>query len=158
MTIARGAGIPMVLVNDLIVAGHDIGRTALELEADVVAHGDARRGGGTWMGGLDHDLEVIGRPVTRTRTPAWSWAEPDDEIAGRVTAGGGFIRCLYEPSTTPVGPSTGPMGSGLLGLRRPGVHVAPAASPRPDVTTGVRLQCSSRSRRSTCANGARMPA
>ncbi len=108
MTIARGAGMPMVLVNDLIVAGHAIGRTAVELEADVVAHGDARRGGGTWMGSLDHDLEVIGRPVTRNQDDTWSWAEPDDEIAGRVTAGGGFIRCLYEPSTTPVGPSTGP--------------------------------------------------
>ncbi|HYN31697.1 MAG TPA: hypothetical protein VES40_03665 [Ilumatobacteraceae bacterium] len=107
MTIARGAGIPMVLVNDLIVAGHDIGRTAVELEADVVEHGDARRGGGTWMGSLDHDLEVTGRPVTRSDDGSWSWAGPDDEIAGRVTAGAGFIRCIYEQATTPTGPSTG---------------------------------------------------
>lgn len=108
MTIARGAGIPMVLVNDLIVAGHDIGRTAVELEADVVAHGDVRRGGGTWMGSLDHDLDVIARPVARSSDGSWSWARPDDDIAGRVTAGAGFIRCIYEPSTTPKGPSTGP--------------------------------------------------
>jgi hypothetical protein len=107
MTIARGAGIPMVLVNDLIVAGHDIGRTAAELEAHVVEHGDARRGGGTWMRSLDHDLEVISRPVTRSQDGSWSWAGPDDEIAGRVTAGAGFIRCLYDQMTTPIGLSTG---------------------------------------------------
>ena len=115
MTIARGAGIPMVLVNDLIVGGHDIGRTAVELEADVVAHGDARRGGGTWMGGLDHDLEVVNRPVALSRAGArswlWSWAGADDQVAGRVTAGSGFIRCLYDQSTTPVGPSTGALAA-----------------------------------------------
>ncbi len=111
MTIARGAGIPMVLVNDLIVGGHDIGRTAVELETDVVAQGDARRGGGTWMGGLDHDVEVINRPVALSRAGDWSWAGPDDPIAGRVTAGAGFIRCLYEQSTTPVGPSTGALAA-----------------------------------------------
>jgi ATP-grasp domain len=115
MTIARGTGIPMVLVNDLIVGGHDIGRTAVELETDVVAHGDARRGGGTWMGGLDHDLQVTDRPVALERTAArswsWSWAGPDDQIAGRVTAGAGFVRCFYEPASTPVGPSTGDMAA-----------------------------------------------
>ena len=111
MTIARGAGIPMVLVNDLIVGGHDIGRTAVELETDVVAQSDARRGGGTWMGGLDHDVEVINRPVALSRAGDWSWAGPDDPIAGRVTAGAGFIRCLYEQSTTPVGPSTGALAA-----------------------------------------------
>jgi hypothetical protein len=54
-------------------------------------------------------MEVMGRPVTRNQDSAWSWAEPDDEIAGRVTAGGGFIRYVYEPSTTPFGPSTAPL-------------------------------------------------
>ena len=72
MTIARGTGLPMVLVNDLIVGGHDIGRSAVELEADVLTHGDARRGGGTWMRGLDHDLEVIGQPVAYSESGSWS--------------------------------------------------------------------------------------
>ncbi len=106
MTIARGAGLPMVLVNDLIVAGHDIGRTAAELEADVIAQGDARRGGGTWMGGLEHDVDMVGRPVAYSENGSWSWAGADDRVAGRVTAGGGFVRCLYDQAATPVGPST----------------------------------------------------
>ncbi|HUV17976.1 MAG TPA: hypothetical protein VMW33_05785 [Ilumatobacteraceae bacterium] len=107
MTIARGTGIPMVLVNDLIVGGHDIGRTALALEADVVTHGDARRGGGTWHGGLDIETELESEPV-QYRDGTWSWAEPGGPIAGRVTSGAGFVRCLYDQASTPLGPSTGP--------------------------------------------------
>jgi hypothetical protein len=106
MTIARAAGLPMVIVNDLIVAGHDIGRTAAELEADVLAQGDARRGGGTWMGSLDHDLDMVGRPAAHSENGSWSWASAHDTVAGRVTAGAGFVRCLYEQAATPVGPST----------------------------------------------------
>ena len=107
MTIARGAGIPMVLVNDLIVGGHDIGRTALDLEADVVTHGDARRGGGTWQGGLDIETELESVPVQYV-DGTWSWARSGGPIDGRVTTGSGFIRCLYDQASTPIGPSTGP--------------------------------------------------
>jgi hypothetical protein len=105
MTIARGTGIPMVLVNDLIVAGHDIGVSAAELETYVLAHGDERRGGGTWMGGLEHDLELVDRPVSFDGE-VWSWADEDDAVAGHVTAGGGFVRCVYDRRATPIGPST----------------------------------------------------
>ncbi len=106
MTMARGAGIPMVLVNDLIVGGHDIGRSAVELEADVVALGDARRGGGTWTGGFDFDAELESEPI-QYRDNAWSWADVDGPVAGRVTAGAGYVRCLYVQTSTPIGPSTG---------------------------------------------------
>ena len=106
MTIARGAGIPMVLVNDLIVGGHDIGRTAVALEADVVAHGDARRGGGTWKGGFDLGVELDAEPL-QYRDGAWSWSDSDGAVDGRVTTGAGFARCLYDQTSTPVGPSTG---------------------------------------------------
>jgi hypothetical protein len=109
MTIARGAGIPMVLVNDLIVAGHDIGRTSAQLEDDIVTAGDGRRGGGTWMAGLDHgldhDFEASARPVTFDGA-TWAWAVDDRDAAGRVTAGAGFIRCVYDQTATPVGPPT----------------------------------------------------
>lgn len=107
MTIARGSGLPMVMINDLIVGGHDLGCTAVELEAEVVEHADALRGGGTWRGGLQHDLDVVGRPLSFDESHGWSWAEPGAEIAGRVTAGSGFVRCIYEPAVTPTGPSTG---------------------------------------------------
>jgi hypothetical protein len=107
MTMARGTGIPMVLVNDLIVGGHDIGRTSAELEGDVVAHGDARRGGGTWQGGLDIQTELVAEPVRYTNG-AWAWARDGGPVDGRVTAGAGFVRCLYDQGSTPIGPSTGP--------------------------------------------------
>jgi hypothetical protein len=107
MTMARGTGIPMVLVNDLIVGGHDIGRTAAELEDDVVTHGDARRGGGTWRGGFDVEIELGSEPV-QYRDGVWAWAGPGGPVDGRVTAGAGFVRCLYDQTSTPSGPSTGP--------------------------------------------------
>lgn len=107
MTIARGAGIPMVLVNDLIVGGHDIGRTATELEDDVVEHGDARRGGGTWQGGLDVATVLEAEPV-QYRNGTWAWARSGDPVDARVTAGAGFVRCLYDQASTPIGPSTAP--------------------------------------------------
>ena len=106
MTIARGTGIPMVLVNDLIVGGHDVGRTAAELEDDVVTHGDARRGGGTWMGGLDVGTELDAAPV-QYHEGRWNWARSGDPIHGRVTTGAGFVRCLYDQAATPIGPPTG---------------------------------------------------
>ena len=107
MTIARGTGIPMVLVNDLIVGGHDIGRSAAELEDVVVTHGDARRGGGTWQGGLGVEVELGSEPVQYC-DGAWAWSGSGDPVDGRVTAGAGFVRCLYDRASTPVGPSTGP--------------------------------------------------
>ena len=106
MTIARGTGIPMVLVHDLIAGGHDIGRSAAELESDVTAHGDARRSGGSWKGGFDIAIELEAEPV-QYADGAWSWADPGGEFAGRVTAGAGFVRCLYDRKSTPIGPSTG---------------------------------------------------
>ena len=93
------------LVNDLIVAGHDIGPSAVELEAHVLSSGDERRGGGTWMGGLEHDLDLLDRPVAFDGR-GWSWANRGDAVAGHVTAGEGFVRCVYDPRATPVGPST----------------------------------------------------
>ena len=106
MTMARGAGIPMVLVNDLVVGGHDIGRTAAELESDVLSQADQQRGGGTWKGGVDVDAELESEPV-HFADGVWSWAEADGPVAGRVTAGAGFVRCLYDHAVTPIGPSTG---------------------------------------------------
>ena len=107
MTLARATRIPLVLVNDLIVGGHDIGRTAAELEDDVITHGDARRGGGTWQGGLDVDTEFGSEPV-QYRDGAWAWARPGGPVDGTVTAGAGFVRCLYDQASTPIGPSTAP--------------------------------------------------
>ncbi len=88
--IARASGLPIVLVNDLVVGGHDLGRSATDIEAELVERADAHRGGGTWMGGLTHETE----PGVR------------DIDGGAVTIGASFIRCIYDPTGTPIGSST----------------------------------------------------
>ncbi len=89
--IARAGGLPILLVNDLVVGGHALGRTAEEIQAEVVDRADAERGGGTWMGGLTHRADAGRR----------------DWHGARVTVGAGFVRCIHDPATTPVGTSTG---------------------------------------------------
>ena len=42
------ASVPLVLVLDLVVAGHDLDISAAELEAGILADADTARGGGTW--------------------------------------------------------------------------------------------------------------
>jgi len=88
--IARASGLPILLVNDLVVAGHDLGRSVTLIEEELVERADAHRGGGTWMGGLTHRAE----PGTRVVD------------SSTVTIGPSFIRCIYDPTSTPIGPST----------------------------------------------------
>jgi hypothetical protein len=109
MTIARAGGAPILLVNDLVVGGHDLGRTAADIEAGLLALADARRGGGTWMGGLEHSTEPGTRHVERDVDGVWRWVEPTaGRTDGVVTIGSRFVRCVYAPERTPVGPSTAP--------------------------------------------------
>ncbi len=88
--IARASGLPILIVNDLVVAGHDLGRSATVIEDELVERADAHRGGGTWMGGLTHRAE----PGTRVVD------------SNTVTIGPSRIRCIYDPASTPIGPST----------------------------------------------------
>ncbi len=88
--IARASGLPILLMNDLVVGGHDLGRSATAIEDELVERADAHRGGGTWMGGLTHDVELGPRSVA----------------GGVVTIGSSFVRFVYDQATTPVGPST----------------------------------------------------
>lgn len=90
--IARASGLPMLLVNDLVVGGHDLGRSAPVIEDELVERADAHRGGGTWMAGLTHHAEPGAR----------------HHDGSTVTIGPSFIRCIYDPAATPVGPSTAP--------------------------------------------------
>jgi hypothetical protein len=88
--IARASGLPILLINDLIAGGHDVARPAGPVEAELIARADADRGGGTWMAGLTHDAE----PGTR-------------HVDGHtVTIGAHFVRCVWNPASMPIGPST----------------------------------------------------
>jgi hypothetical protein len=109
MTIARGTGLPILLLNDLVVAGDDIGRSASLLEAEILEQADAQRSGGTWRSVLGHELVEEDRAAVFA--DGWRWARPGEPAAGRVTAGPAFVRCRYEPDAIPVGPSTVPLAT-----------------------------------------------
>jgi hypothetical protein len=145
MAIARASGAPILLVNDLVVGGHDLGRPAAAIEAGLLELADDRRGGGTWIGGLAHDAERNTRSVTRDATGTWHWSDADRshassgastgaEVAGTVTIGPSFVRCVYEPEHTPVGPSTAPRACEFWRFvdRELGAGLGPL-TPAPDV-------------------------
>jgi hypothetical protein len=119
MTIARASGLPILLVNDLITAGHELGRSASAIEAELLQRADAQRGGGTWMHGLTHATDP-----------------GDREVDGHtVTIGAHMVRCVWNPTTMPVGPSTAPRACEFWRSveREFGVDIGPLA-PAPDVT------------------------
>lgn len=115
MTITRASGAPILLLNDLVVGGHDLGRPAAAVEAGLLELADAHRGGGTWMGGLAHQAERSTCEVNRDARGTWRWSDadaPDTDdhhagaAAGTVTIGPSVVRCVYDAEHTPVGPST----------------------------------------------------
>jgi hypothetical protein len=135
MTIARASGAPILLVNDLVGGGHDLGRTAVDIEAGLLALADTHRGGGTWMAGLDHAADVGTRHVERDVDGVWRWVEPDaDETDGVVTIGSSFVRCMYGPRSIPTGPSTAARACEFWNLvdRDLGTRIGPL-TPAPDV-------------------------
>lgn len=116
--IARSSGLPILIVNDLVVAGHDLGRAASEIEAELVERADEHRGGGTWMGGLSHDAEP-GRL---------------DVDGDAVTIGRSAVKCIYDPATTPIGPSTAERATKFWAFadRAFGTNIGPL-TPAPDL-------------------------
>jgi hypothetical protein len=115
VTIGRGLPdrFPLLLVIDLIGAGCDVGRTAAEIETDLLTAADSARGGGTWRrspSGPARDLE--GHRL-RYVDAAWTDDDRDDDAgtagpAGTVLAGNGFVRCVFDADHWPVGPSVAP--------------------------------------------------
>jgi len=113
MTIARASHLPILMLNDLIVSGRSLGRSAAEIETDLLAAADEHRGGGTWRGGFEPTSEMVDRPICRTASGGWRWAGDGESPDGLVTAGNRSRRCTYDPATTPRGPSTGPLAAGF---------------------------------------------
>lgn len=135
-TIARASGLPILMVNELIVGGQDIARSAADLEQELVAAADAHRGGGTWIHGLGAIEHVDARPVVVTED-GFRWAEPSEQPTGTFSAGDAFARCTYEPSAVEVGPSTAPLAVHFwafadrqLGASLGTLTAAPDISPR----------------------------
>lgn len=149
LTIARASDTPILLINDLVVGGHDLGRPAAGIEERLLTLADAHRGGGTWIGGLSHDADRGTRRAARDEGSNWYWDDADvaatdggddsDAAPGRsapgvVTIGPSLVRCVYDPGRTPVGPSTAPRASEFWEFidRELGTAIGPL-SPAPDL-------------------------
>jgi hypothetical protein len=121
--IARASGLPILLINDLVAGGHDLDRSAVTIEAELVARADEDRGGGTWMSGLTHDAD----PGTR-------------HVDGHtVTIGAHFLRCIWSRAQMPVGPSTAARACEFWSYadRELGTRIGPLG-PAPDLSPELR--------------------
>lgn len=129
MTIARAAGLPIVLMNDLIVAGHDLDSTAADIEAQLVDAADRHRGGGTWISGVAGAPSLAGDQLV-IHEGEFHRVMPGDTPAATVIGGGGFVRCRYQPDAVPIGPSTGPLAAAFWRFadRELGTAVGPLTS------------------------------
>lgn len=119
--IARAAGIPILLVHTLAVAGRDVGIDAAGLERALVDAADTHRGGGTWL--LDRSARASDPRAVRFDGEAWHWAEPDELADGTFAAGADFARCAFEPQRTPIGPSVAPRAAALWNFVAPQIDV-----------------------------------
>lgn len=131
MTIARAAGLPILLVNDLVVGGHPIGAAAERVERELLQIADERRGGGTWIGALPASVPSVSRPVELRAGGRWGWASAGAAPAGHVIAGDGFVRCTYDPSAVPVGEPTAPLAASFWAFadRQLGTELGPLRPP-----------------------------
>jgi len=107
-TMARGLpeGFPLMLLLELVSGGIDLGRTAPEIEAELLQAADAARSGGTWRYG-----DVDPTPFTGTlwrHAGGWSAEALDAAPSATVQTGPGAARCLFQPGGWPVGPSVAP--------------------------------------------------
>jgi hypothetical protein len=105
--VARGVGdVPLTLLNDLVVAGVPLGRTAADWEAELLVAADAQRWGGTWRA-CDARAAVEDRPLV-VSGDAWRDARPGEEPHAHVSVGARFARVTFAAAATPTGPSVAP--------------------------------------------------
>lgn len=99
--------LPVLLVLDLVVAGHHLAVTAEGLEELIVTPADQQRAGGTWNLHAPLPVELPERGVVY-ESGTWRWAAEGEAPDALAIAGGGFARATFDPGRTPVGPSVGP--------------------------------------------------
>jgi hypothetical protein len=103
--------LPLSLLLDVLVGGHELAYDPRELECTLVEGADAHRGGGTWRGVPVAVPETPTREVTGG-AGGWRWAAETDAATGEVSAGpssmGGFVRLRAYGRNTAIGPSFGP--------------------------------------------------
>ncbi len=130
--------LPVLLILDLVVAGHRLDVTAAELEELLLERADADRAGGTWNLHAHLPEELPERPIAYDGE-RWRWAEEDEPADAIAVGGGEFARATFDPERTPVGPSVGPRAAALWEFldAELGTSIGPLTAP-PDVTAPTR--------------------
>jgi hypothetical protein len=128
--------LPLQLLLDAVVGGIDLGYDPAELEADLLATADAHRAGGTWSAVAGVSAEPQGDTPLAFRRDAWAWANDSEAPAGKLTVGpgpvGAFVRCAFDPTQTPAGPSVGERAAAFWAFadRELGTGVGPLSAAR----------------------------
>jgi hypothetical protein len=97
-------GFPLLLMIDLIAGGLDVGRSAHELEHELLDAADRSRGGGTWRFGLDLGLSIDDEPRWYV-DGEWTAVETQGVPSATLVAGQRGVRLTLDPATWPAGPS-----------------------------------------------------
>ncbi len=109
--------LPIVLLNDAIAGGIDLGLDARAFEADLLAVADAQRWGGTWRAVPSANVvTATDRPlVYDARAMEWRWAgeaeSADATVSSIQEASNGRIRLTLRPDRTRVGDSVAPLAA-----------------------------------------------
>jgi hypothetical protein len=105
-------GFPLLLLLDLISGGREVGRSARELEEELLTAADRSRAGGTWRFGLDVGLAIDDE---RRWFVDGEWTDVDTAGAPSATLGAGArgVRLTLDPGTWPAGPSVAPAAAAL---------------------------------------------
>jgi hypothetical protein len=128
--------LPVQLLLDALVAGIDLGYDAAELEADLLTTADAHRAGGTWSALPGASAEQQSDTPLAFRHDAWAWVKDTEVPAGNLTVGpaavGAFVRCAFDPTQTPAGPSVGQRAAAFWAFadRELGTSVGPLSAAR----------------------------
>lgn len=106
-------GLPMQLVDKLLVAGHEADYRAVELEDLILTASRERRNGhfvlavpgATPAGTREQRIRFVGGEAE----PAAADDPADAELSYGPRAGGGVMRCHFEPGAMPIGPPVAPL-------------------------------------------------
>ncbi|MGH9133248.1 MAG: hypothetical protein ACRDZZ_04870 [Ilumatobacteraceae bacterium] len=104
--------LPLQVLLDALVGGVDLDYDPRDLERDLVAAADARRGGGTWRTFPDRELAAVDSAALTFDGASWHPAGDGENGQAVVAVGtgapGSFVRAVFDPESTPVGESVAP--------------------------------------------------
>jgi hypothetical protein len=108
--LAGASELPLELIAQTLVAGHDLDYKPAELEKFMLKVADENRSGGTWKALTAH-LPAMDKRAVNLTDDGWAWANEGEDGIATVSVGpgplGSFIRLTPSPGAIQAGPSFG---------------------------------------------------